>query len=326
MPKGYAFLRKGNPYLTALCRRKTHEAKKTLYVVVERSKPQGLRAPKWILGEVFAEERTTRLKRQNAVERRDDATKDTFAASIYSLFPKIPEEDIAKILKRALQKRSGRVGRTGKLDVDEKARLAVAAHVRHSHTDYDKILVRRPNDRAGARRAVHKQMLLVMAEWRGSENSGKLARAGKTKGKMATKGVTASSAESGKSRRRSLPVDTGKLATARESCVLPERTKSFKHPRLPTRQKKEPQSVTVDLTLDDSDSENGNADFVEKGSESSSEDEDVLTDEEDNDEGVEGADVEEEAVMSDDDEDSEEDYDEEEDSEFDMDSDWLSES
>jgi hypothetical protein len=150
--------------MTALCRRKTLDAKKTLYVVVNHGKQEGLRAPKWILHQVFSEEKATRERRRGAVERRDAATEDAFAATIKRLFANIPEDDLNTILRHALRKRSGRVGRTGKLELDKKAYLAVQAHIRHRHTDYDKI-TKASKDRDAARDATRGEVSRILLEW-----------------------------------------------------------------------------------------------------------------------------------------------------------------
>ncbi|KAL5094797.1 hypothetical protein Trisim1_005529 [Trichoderma cf. simile WF8] len=165
MPKGYGFLKKGNTFMTALCRKKTRDADKTLYVVTKRGKQQGLRAPRWILEEVRKEEKKTREKRRGAVQRRDAATEDAFEAATLRLFPNIPKQDLTTILKRTLRKRSGRVGRTGKLDLDKKAYLAVQAHARHCHTDYDKLLARASQNRDAARRAIRDKVSKLLIEW-----------------------------------------------------------------------------------------------------------------------------------------------------------------
>ncbi|KAK0764959.1 hypothetical protein N5P37_002433 [Trichoderma harzianum] len=167
MPKGYGFLKKGNTFMTALCRKKTRDADKTLYVVTKRGKQQGLRAPKWVLGEVHLEERETREKRRGAVRRRDAATEDAFESATLRLFPNIPKQDLTTILKRTLRKRSGRVGRTGKLDLDKKAYLAVQAHARHCHTDYDKLLAGASQNRDAARRAIRDKVSKLLIEWGG---------------------------------------------------------------------------------------------------------------------------------------------------------------
>lgn len=158
--------------MTALCRRKTHDARKTLYVVVNRGKQEGLRAPKWILHQVFSEEKASRERRRGAVDRRDAATEDAFETAIMRLFAKIPKQDLSTILKRTLRKRSGRVGRTGKLDLDKKAYLAVQAHVRHCHTDYDEI-TKATQDRDAARKAIRDKVSRLLVEWGGEAAAAK---------------------------------------------------------------------------------------------------------------------------------------------------------
>ncbi|KAM4062803.1 hypothetical protein HRG_007621 [Hirsutella rhossiliensis] len=165
-PRGYGFLKKGNPFMTALCRRKTSAAGKKLYVVSSRGVSSGLLAPEGILAEVIAEELETRGKRSAAVEKRDGAVRDDFEQAILRLYPKIPLEEVAKISSRTLEKRSRRVGRTGRLDLVTKVRLAVAAHVRHCHTDYDKI-VRGCNIKWTARQSIHDEASRVLASWGG---------------------------------------------------------------------------------------------------------------------------------------------------------------
>lgn len=168
MPKGYKLLRKGYPFMTALCRRKTLAAGRTLYVVRAGSKVLGLRAPRHIINEVYEEERHTRAARRAAVATRDGATRSEFDAALRAQFPVMPEEDAEKVLRRALKKHSGRVGRTGKLGLEDKVRLAVAAHVRHTHTEYD-TLVRGEKSREQARRAVYDAVREVLARWEGDD-------------------------------------------------------------------------------------------------------------------------------------------------------------
>ena len=167
MPKGYGFLKKGNAYRTGLCRRLTHAEGKTLFVVTEKRTPIGLRAPKSILSKVFEEDRATRETRRAVVEKRDEATQEEFKDAILTQFPRIPEESVATILKHTLKKRSGRVGRTGTLTLDAKARLAVMAHVRHCHTSYDGLLKRKDVSKFQARDKVQADVVRVSREWRG---------------------------------------------------------------------------------------------------------------------------------------------------------------
>lgn len=52
----------------------------------------------------------------------------------------MPDDDRRTVLRHAFQKGSGRVGRTARIEDEEKVRLAVEAHIRHLHTEYDELL------------------------------------------------------------------------------------------------------------------------------------------------------------------------------------------
>ncbi|KAF3038585.1 hypothetical protein E8E11_002303 [Didymella keratinophila] len=135
MPKGYGFLLKGNRYKTSHCRKLTHDAGKTLFVVVNAKKQQlGLRVPNFILHQVHRQAKETLLARRAAVEKRDAASIDAAAAELEELFPKMPETEKVLVLKHGFRKHSGRVGRTGTIPLPRKVLLAVIAHVRHRHT------------------------------------------------------------------------------------------------------------------------------------------------------------------------------------------------
>jgi hypothetical protein len=144
MPRGYIFVPKGQAFITGHCRRKTLEINKTVYTV--RSKPNGggrvlgIRVPHFIFGTVCAMEALTRADRQLAVKKADSKLKKSFAEAVVSMYPQVPESEIPRIVDRATKKHSKRVGRTGKLDVDTRAKLAVRAHIRHVYTSYDKLL------------------------------------------------------------------------------------------------------------------------------------------------------------------------------------------
>lgn len=259
MPKGYGFLKKGNPFMTALCRRKTLDAKKTLYVVVKQGKQEGLRAPKWILHQVFSEEKATRERRRGAVERRDAATEDAFATTIKKLFAKIPEEDLDKIVRHALRKRSGRVGRTGKLDLDRKAYLAVQAHIRHRHTDYDKI-TKESKDRDAARDATRGEVSRVLVEWASDPAVMKL-------------GSTVRKDKKGESRKRAVARVAQKRRASLTAAIKPtavSRRAAKQRPLSKTSKETTTQSqpVIIDLTQDEDEAEGSDAtDQVSSGDE-----------------------------------------------------------
>ncbi|KAK3906518.1 hypothetical protein C8A05DRAFT_40712 [Staphylotrichum tortipilum] len=109
------------------CPKKTHEAGKILYVVIDKSKrPIGLRCPAYIHELVVSQGRVTARQRAAAVLKRDTAIEENFEEALLKLFPKTLNTDVPQVLKHALKKHS--------------RRLAVHAHIRHVHTDYDRLL------------------------------------------------------------------------------------------------------------------------------------------------------------------------------------------
>ncbi|KAF1848122.1 uncharacterized protein K460DRAFT_364109 [Cucurbitaria berberidis CBS 394.84] len=131
MPKGYGFLPKGIRYKTLHCRKLTHEAGKPLYIVVDKKKQVGLRAPNSIIHQVHAQAKQTLPTRRAATEKRDAADITKAAAELASQFPRMPTNEKETVLKHGFRKHSGRVGRTSLLLLSRKVLLAVIAHVRH---------------------------------------------------------------------------------------------------------------------------------------------------------------------------------------------------
>ncbi|KFA65335.1 hypothetical protein S40285_10030 [Stachybotrys chlorohalonatus IBT 40285] len=152
MPTGYSFLKTGNRYKTASCRRSAHANQQTLYVVKDKSKVLGVRAPASIIGDVHQAEFATRPKRQAATERRDKTLHDKFSAAIKKLYSQIASQAVLDIIKHTLKKHSGRVGRTSRLSMDRK-------------TDYNKP-IRETKDRVKARKAVFINVSRKLQEWR----------------------------------------------------------------------------------------------------------------------------------------------------------------
>jgi hypothetical protein len=164
MLKGYGFLPKGNRYKTLHCRKLTHDAGKTLFVVVDAKKQQlGLRVPSFVLHQVHKQAKKTLLTRRAAVEKRDAAV-DAAAVEFEEQFPEMPETEKALVLKHGFKKHSGRVGRTGKIPLPRKVLLAVIAHVRHRHTKYDSLLAHGV-ERIAARKAVNRKVESTMRDW-----------------------------------------------------------------------------------------------------------------------------------------------------------------
>ncbi|EHA52838.1 hypothetical protein MGG_05118 [Pyricularia oryzae 70-15] len=175
MPPGYRFVSKGNVYITKNCRKKTQAAGKTVYVVVEslktkRVKTLGIRVPTDIYSEVAESERQTRTARATNVQKRDDAGLRAFELELRRLFPQAPADAAETVARHALVKRSRRVGRAGTMDMDKKVRLAVTAHIRHRHTDYDAMLARGV-PREEARTKVWARIVEVADGWAGRPGS-----------------------------------------------------------------------------------------------------------------------------------------------------------
>lgn len=164
MPKGYGFLKKGIKYKTLHCRRLTHQAGKTVFVVEQNKKVLGIRVPRDILTHVHAQANETLSSRTLATEQRDTAALRQAGAELDKQFPRIPEQDRENVLKHGFKKYSGRVGRTSLIPLPRKVLYAVNAHVRHTHTNYDKMLAQGIK-RDDARRRIQKKIQEVLKTW-----------------------------------------------------------------------------------------------------------------------------------------------------------------
>ena len=85
------------------------------------------------------------VARQRAAQRRvieDREYHAKFRAAVLLLYPGCPRAEATDIAAHACEKYSGRVGRTADAKdlEDEAVRLAVIAHVRHLHTNYDTVI------------------------------------------------------------------------------------------------------------------------------------------------------------------------------------------
>ena len=92
-----------------------------------------------------------------------------FAHRLRKQFPSAPSEREYKIAEHACQKYSGRVGRSAAAKTldPEVVHLAVAAHIRHNETNYDKLLTS-GWERYEARAQVNEQVGEILRHWKGS--------------------------------------------------------------------------------------------------------------------------------------------------------------
>lgn len=108
--------------------------------------------------------RQARERAQRAV--LDEVYIQQFAAAVRAAYPHCPPGREEEIALHACRKYSGRVGRSAaaKELAPDAVRLAVAAHVRHQETGYDRLLAT-GYDRAEARAAVREHVEACLAAW-----------------------------------------------------------------------------------------------------------------------------------------------------------------
>ena len=105
--------------------------------------------------------------RRRARNQKQDREYGRAEAEIKRQFPLIPEDDLWQVVRRAFTVGNGTVGRTSALDLDDKCRLAVIAHVRHQHTDYDDLMRRGEGDRGYCRDEIRGVIAEVLDLWSG---------------------------------------------------------------------------------------------------------------------------------------------------------------
>ena len=123
------------------------------------------RAEKACLDDADARART----RERAAARRavlDQEYAAAFAEAVRTHYPGCPSGEAREIAEHACAKHSGRVGRSAsaKRFEAEAVTLAVRAHVRHAHTDYD-LLLAEGRERLEARDAVAVEVDEILLRW-----------------------------------------------------------------------------------------------------------------------------------------------------------------
>lgn len=111
-------------------------------------------------------------RREIAAELRvvlDQKLVEQMTAAILSQFPSCPPTEARQIAEHTAERGSGRVGRSAAgRDLDPNAiALAVIAHIRHEHTNYDTLLMR-GIDRRNARDQVCDTIAKVLSRYRSS--------------------------------------------------------------------------------------------------------------------------------------------------------------
>jgi hypothetical protein len=119
--------------------------------------------------ECLADEDVRQRNRERDAVRREKLDQKyikKFAEKIAELYPNCPEGIANLIAEHACLKHSGRVGRSASAkDFNKNAiLLAVQAHIRHSDTDYDRLLSE-GYERYDARQIVREQINDVLGRW-----------------------------------------------------------------------------------------------------------------------------------------------------------------
>ena len=122
--------------------------------------------------ECLADSDVRERRRAREAIRRENLDRDyldRFARRVRELFPRCPKGREAVIAEHACLKYSGRIGRSAWAKrLDEGAvRLAVVAHIRHTETSYDELLMT-GNERWEARGLVTETVDQVVQEWEAS--------------------------------------------------------------------------------------------------------------------------------------------------------------
>lgn len=107
-----------------------------------------------------------RLRAQVRAKEADSVYVKDFTSKILEQFPSCPAETAATIARHACAKYSGRVGRSAdaKAFSPKAILLAVQAHIRHCHTDYDKRLLQ-GEPRHEAREEVYDDVQAMLEKW-----------------------------------------------------------------------------------------------------------------------------------------------------------------
>ena len=178
-PYGLVFVPAGDAALTRLLkplatcevmqkRYKTYPPKR-IGLLVE---PSDLAATRRRLEETRPQREANRVRERDRREKQEEEYRARFREETVRLYPRIPQADLDGIVALATEVGSGRVGRSGKLPLTDKVKLAVRAHVRHTHTDYDEKRVEFGWDRQArelARELAARPIEEILNSWRGEE-------------------------------------------------------------------------------------------------------------------------------------------------------------
>lgn len=154
-----------------LTRRATKHSSVTVKVVTRvyrdrRYKRHGILVEQKALNQAEKECRADAKERARRRKEREQEQISRFASAVRRRYPSCPKGVERKIARHACETSSGRVGRTAEAKrLDGRAvQLAMRAHIRHHHTNYD-TLIDGGMTKAKARTAVAQKVETVVKRW-----------------------------------------------------------------------------------------------------------------------------------------------------------------
>jgi len=180
---GHVFVRRGDPALTrALLARGAIRVISRLKGRKEQigvaALPEAIEAARLEVEATAGARAEAREKSRERRTREESHYRSSFEVRVRQLFPGIPDEDLSSIVRHTCEVSSRRVGRSkmAKALASKAIELAVRAHIRHVHTDYDarlrkaglgQVFGRAGRDaREAARHAVRGRVDEVFASWK----------------------------------------------------------------------------------------------------------------------------------------------------------------
>ncbi|KAH7356828.1 hypothetical protein BKA65DRAFT_534611 [Rhexocercosporidium sp. MPI-PUGE-AT-0058] len=192
---GYAFVPVGDPDLTNQCKELSRDQDAMIFIVSTHTQNQDntkisehvhrtgyyfreaiVDQAREIIGETVISNPTITPGTVEPIPESQDEINKQADKAIRDLFPRIPNPDRVMIIEHAFKKGAmfhgePTVGLQAGIPLSRRVQLAVLAHVRHTHTRYDKLL--RETTWMNARKAVEPVCLDILIKWRGDEETGR---------------------------------------------------------------------------------------------------------------------------------------------------------
>ncbi|EFW98645.1 hypothetical protein CMQ_4497 [Grosmannia clavigera kw1407] len=158
-PPGFEFVPIGNPELTTACKELSREQDALIFIVSTDKRAVAASLS-------YQVNRIGHHIRQMIVEQARASIGDSDHSSVGQNLSGLPEP-----IPGATKKGEPLVGLAKDITLSRRVQLAVLAHIRHTHTRYDRLL--KETSYANARRTVEALCLDILVKWRGDEETGR---------------------------------------------------------------------------------------------------------------------------------------------------------